>query len=144
MNIYVASSWRNNIQPEVVQALREAGHQVYDFKNPPGRSGFAWSEIDINWQLWTAKQYIKALEHPIAVAGYNLDFNAMIWADVCVLVLPSGRSAHSEAGWFAGSNKPVIVLTDDSQEPELMYKMFHYITTTIAGVLKALIDIEKQ
>ena len=34
MHIYVASSWRNTYYPEVVQALRDAGHEVYDFRNP--------------------------------------------------------------------------------------------------------------
>ena len=33
MNIYVASSWRNQKQPDVVTALRENGHTVYDFKH---------------------------------------------------------------------------------------------------------------
>ena len=33
--IYVASSWRNEYYPEVVEKLREAGHDVYDFRNPP-------------------------------------------------------------------------------------------------------------
>ena len=28
--IYVASSWRNGYYPEVVEKLREAGHEVYD------------------------------------------------------------------------------------------------------------------
>jgi hypothetical protein len=32
MKIYVASSWRNTYQPEVVQKLRAMGHQVYDFR----------------------------------------------------------------------------------------------------------------
>ena len=32
--IYVASSWRNEYYPEVVEKLREAGHEVYDFRNP--------------------------------------------------------------------------------------------------------------
>lgn len=31
MKIYVASSWRNPSQQTVVQALRGAGHDVYDF-----------------------------------------------------------------------------------------------------------------
>ena len=48
--IYVASSWRNEYQPEVVAALRKA------------------------------------------------DLDAMLWAETCVLVLPCGRSAHTEAG----------------------------------------------
>ena len=32
--IYVASSWRNVYYPEVVTRLREAGHEVYNFRNP--------------------------------------------------------------------------------------------------------------
>ena len=31
--IYVASSWRNVFYPDVVQRLRDAGHEVYDFRN---------------------------------------------------------------------------------------------------------------
>ena len=44
--IYVASSWRNGYYPEVVTKLREAGHDVYDFRNPPsGDPGFKWSSV---------------------------------------------------------------------------------------------------
>lgn len=32
--IYVASSWRNVFQQDVVDILRNLGHEVYDFKNP--------------------------------------------------------------------------------------------------------------
>lgn len=42
--IYVASSWRNEYYPEVVEKLREAGHDVYDFRNPPsGDPGVKWN-----------------------------------------------------------------------------------------------------
>ena len=34
--IYVASSWRNTFYPEVVARLREAGHDVYDFRSSIG------------------------------------------------------------------------------------------------------------
>ena len=32
MKIYVAASWRTETQPEVVDALRANGHEVYDFR----------------------------------------------------------------------------------------------------------------
>lgn len=51
MRIYVASSWRNERQPEVVARLRAEGHEVYDFRRPNGQQdGFHWSEIDPEWQ----------------------------------------------------------------------------------------------
>jgi hypothetical protein len=51
MKIYIASSWRNAAQPALVQCLRNQGHEVYDFRNPPPPGipgGFQWSEIDLN------------------------------------------------------------------------------------------------
>lgn len=124
--VYVASSWRNDRQPSVVIGLQNCGHDVYDFKNPSKEStGFHWSEIDPDWQQWTLEQYLIALNHPVAKRGYKSDMDAMIWADACVLVMPCGRSAHLELGWFAGQGKPCCILHDSFNpvEPELMAKM---------------------
>lgn len=130
MKIYVASSWRNEIQPKVVGILKEEGHDVYDFRNPTeGDNGFAWSDIDENWENWTTEEYKQALEHPIAKAGFKHDFDAMKWADCCVMVLPCGRSANTEAGWMKGAGKEVYVFQSIPQEPELMYKIYDGIIT---------------
>ena len=136
--IYVASSWRNLEQPYVVGALRHHGHEVYDFRNPASGAAFQWSEIDPNWKNWTAAEYRAALQTPIAEAGYRSDMDAMEWADICVLVLPAGRSAHLEAGWFAGRRKPVCILTRDGEEPELMAKMCFAICTDCGELHQAI------
>lgn len=137
--IYVASSWRNELQPGVVSELRSYGHSVYDFKNPfPGNSGFSWSEIDPERHKWTASQYIAALKHPIAERGFASDFNAMKWADTFVLVLPCGRSAHLELGWACGAGKQTIILTKDGEEPELMAKMADLVTENWLELLQAI------
>jgi len=69
-NIYAASSWRNDIQPEVVSQLRLNGHAVYDFRNPaPGDKGFHWSEIDPDWKNWSPEEYRRRLTHPLAEKG---------------------------------------------------------------------------
>jgi hypothetical protein len=121
--IYVASSWRNPMQQGVVYTLRAAGHVVYDFRNPKeGDKGFHWSEIDPDWKLWTPERFRESLSHPIAERGFRSDFDAMKWADVGVLVMPCGRSAHLEAGYFVGAGKPLYILLADG-EPELMYRM---------------------
>jgi hypothetical protein len=126
--IYVASSWRNAQQQEIVRALRADGHEVYDFRCPaPGKEGFAWNQVGYGQTAFyegspDIPAYLKALEHPRAVEGFDYDKAAMDWADTFVLALPCGRSAHLEAGWAAGAGKRVIVLlSEDKFEPELMY-----------------------
>lgn len=122
--IYVASSWRNPRQRDVVDALRSLGNEVYDFKNPrEGDTGFSWREIDPDWENWVTSQYINNLRHPIATAGFSSDWNAMEWATMAVLVMPCGRSAHLEAGYFVGARKPLFILLEEAAEPELMYRM---------------------
>ena len=135
--IYVASSWRNQYYPAVVSRLREAGHEVYDFRNPPhGGAGFHWTDIDQNAPNWTFNEYEQGLDHPLAQRQFNADKKALEWADTCVLVLPCGRSAHTEAGWMSGAGKKVIVYIPEMQEPELMYKLFD----DVVGDLEALIE----
>ena len=126
MKIYVASSWRNEHQPEIVTTLRKAGHDVYDFRDA---QSFHWSQIDSNSEYWTKRKFKRGLDHPLAVKGFDIDFSAMEWADICVLVLPCNKSAHLEAGWFVGKGKPAIILLDGG-ELELMYKMCNICTST--------------
>jgi hypothetical protein len=138
--IYLASSWRNKEQPGVVTALREAGHDVYDFRNPPHGipNGFRWSEIDPNWEAWRAADYREKLQTPLAQQGFASDFNGMKWAEFGVLLLPCGRSAHLELGWMAGVGKRTIIWTHDGQEPELMALLADAICITFAEVLTEL------
>lgn len=136
--VYVASSWRNQYFPEVVKRLREAGHEVYDFRNPPhGGAGFHWTDIDPNAPDWTYAQYAEGLHHPLAERQFQADIDALTWADTCVLVLPCGRSAHTEAGWMAGAGKRVLAYIPEMVEPELMYKLF----AGVAGSLDELVGI---
>jgi nucleoside 2-deoxyribosyltransferase len=130
MRIYVASSWKNVEQIAVVRALQACGHEVYDFRHPaPGNTGFSWSEMDPLWRQWTPDDYRKALQHPIAMKAYAFDVGALQSCDVCVLVLPSGRSASWEFGYAMGRGKRGYVLQMEKDEPELMYSEATILTT---------------
>lgn len=137
--IYVASSWRNEYYPEVVAKLREAGHDVYDFRNPPsGDPGFKWSNVSADYMEWSPAQYRDMLKHPKAERQFHNDIGAMEACDTCVLVLPCGRSAHTEAGWFAGRGCKTIAYIPEKQEPELMYKLFDMVCCTMDELIEAL------
>jgi hypothetical protein len=143
--IYLASSWRNEHQPEVLSTLRAHGHEVYDFRNPaPGNTGFSWKSIGPEWQEWTPYGYLAALNHPVAREGFALDFGAMKWSDTCVLLLPSGPSAAIEAGWCKGSGRRLIVCALGLREPDLMYAMADAIVLTIGELLHALHTVPQR
>lgn len=145
MSVYVASSWRNKEQLRVVAALREAGIDTYDFRNPgEGESGFSWRQVgDIGYKhgdTWDAYRIGVALDHPAARHGFDLDFGAMKKASACVLVMPCGRSAHIEAGYFVGAGKPLHILLTASAEPELMWRMAYESGGVITCSLSTIID----
>ena len=142
MKIYVASSWRNALQPVVVERLRAEGHDVYDFRNPKEHiherdEGFHWSNIDPEWMKWTPEQFISALDDPLAEAGFKSGMDGLTTAEAVVLVMPCGRSAHLEMGYAVGAGIPTIILIEDG-EPELMYKMATAFAVDIDGVVQSL------
>lgn len=141
MKVYVASSWRTTIQPDVVAALRRAGHAVYDFRNPaPGNTGFGWKQVGSGLDMTDGKAFRdKVLAHPVAQSAFALDMGALRDADATVLVLPCGRSAHLELGYATGAGQRTIVLLDTPMsEPELMYLMNTRICTSLDEVIEAL------
>jgi hypothetical protein len=133
---YVAASWRTPQQPEVVAALRAAGVSTYDFRNPPNKSGFGWEQVGKGWQSWTINEYLAALQHPLAVAGFRSDMEALRAAYIVVLVQPSGRSAALEFGYACGCGKRTAVLLAPGQEPELMVKMAEYLTDSLPALVE--------
>jgi len=137
--IYVASSWRNKYQPDVVANVRQLGHEVYDFRNPPGKAGFQWKDIEEGWMQWDLERYRHLLTTtPDAAFGFIADYRAMQWADTCLLVLPCGRSAHLEAGYFNGANKRLVIYIPEPIEPDLMYLMANHICLTMNEVQECL------
>lgn len=144
--VYVASSWRNSLQVGICAALRAAEIDHYNFRKPaPGEEGFHWSEVmpsypkvgpGVGEALADADEYVAALDHPIAQHGYSRDWNAMQRADTCILILPCGRSAHLELGWFVGQGKRTAILLDGPEvTPELMYKMVDFVAPSVLDLL---------
>ena len=147
MKIYVASSWRNEARQQyVVRALREKGHEVYDFRNPePGDYGFSWRQVAEPDELVNPSKFREVLSRERCQDGFNKDMTALCEADATVLVLPCGRSAHLELGYAVGDGKHTIVLLDDPiSEPELMYLMCSAICVSVAEVVAKLADLARR
>lgn len=148
LSIYIASSWRNDFQPDIVTRLRSHGYMVYDFKGPGdgwgggdgGPGGFAWSEVDNDWKNWVSDipSYLNGLAHPRSEEGFLRDMNALRAADVCIMVHPCGVSAAMETGWAVGAGKRVYVYVPGLREPDLMVKMAELVTDDFALILQQL------
>lgn len=139
--IYLASSWKNAHHTQALEQLRAWGQNVYDFKNPAeGIGGFGWRQITDTPKPWPLDALDEVLKDRIAQTGFAHDFRAMQECRACVLLLPSGKSAHLEAGWFVGMGRPVVVwgFPGDLHEPELMYLMTNGVATSIADVVDRL------
>ena len=155
--IYVASSWRNAFQQDVVANLRDCGHTVYNFREDgdgwgnsaqsySGFGGFHWSKVDPNWQKWSEdiEKYITGLDDWRAVQGFHRDMDALKKSEVCVMVMPCGPSASMEMGWACGSGRFVVVYVPAIKEPDLMVKMANVVTNDWGTVCQSIRDWEQR
>ena len=112
MKVYIATSWRmENTAVLLARRLREEGFEVDCFcENRAGRYVFRWPELvdkEEDLKNYDAKSFI---DDPRVRRAFKEDKKWLDWADVCVLLLPSGRSAHLEAGYAKGQGKKLYVL----------------------------------
>lgn len=142
MNIYVASSWRNEHQPPVVAALREAGCEVYDFHDPAeDEDSLSWRDV-YQSRCWSPSRTARVLwgvggEASLSAAeNFASNVRALERADAVLLVMPCGTSAHAELGWAVGAGKRTAILLLDYCEAELMWKMADDVLLSIDDAVK--------
>lgn len=136
MKIYVASSWRTPTHPEVVMALRDAGHLVYDYR----AKSFNWTDIGLDNFDASHAELMTVFEREDVLSKFNQDDVALEWAEALVLVLPAGRSAHTEFGYMCGQNKYTVIIWSPS-EPELLHLMADKIVPDVAGAIQYLAEL---
>jgi len=126
----VASSWQNDVYPKVVETLRQAGHDVYDFRRQGGS--------DSNPSEMTSDRLLDFLDEPKVRSIFQNDMDALIASDAVVCVLPCGRSAHLELGYGIGAGKRTVLLWHDGDAPDIMHKAVDSIVFKVADIAGAL------
>ncbi len=118
--IYLIGSLRNPIIPEIGQAIRELGFDVFDDWHAAGpHADDCWKE----YEQARGHSYRYALSGFAAQHVYEFDLHHLNCSDIGVLVLPAGRSGHLELGFLAGQGKPTFILLDEAEERwDVMYK----------------------
>ena len=137
MRIYMASSWKNDNCSALAGLLRARGHEVDCFcESRPERYVFHWSELVDEEQ---ARQYdaVEFLRLEQVQRAYAEDRKWIDWAEVVVLYLPCGRSAHLEAGYAVGCGKRLVIYGHfEKGEFDVMYGFAHALVR--AGDLRGL------
>ena len=128
MKIYLASSWKNKeVVLEIAWLLRSEGHSVDAFcDEEENRVSFEWHELttimqeeDMDISQLDARDMLK---HWRVKEAFLEDKKYLDWADLVIMLMPCGRSAHLEAGYAVGSGKKLYILGGfEKGEFETMY-----------------------
>jgi hypothetical protein len=112
MKIYISSSWKNrDTVRHVATVLRSKGHEVYDFTDPicrrtPEIPPEKYPEqFDPSRHIY--KAYIDKPEWRAAVEGNR---EAILWADLIVLILPCGIDSHADWAFGVGAGKRSVII----------------------------------
>ncbi len=128
MKVYLASSWKNAAQViQIKEMLVSQGHEVDAFcDKSAGRFVFSFDLLP-DVEKMNAETVLK---EEIVKRAFEEDRKWLDWADICVLVLPAGNSAHLEAGYAKGSGKKLVIYREDFPEGEfdVMYGFADMVT----------------
>jgi hypothetical protein len=121
--IYLISSLKSDVTRKFAGELRQHGFDVFDDWHAAG------PEADDIWRDYEherGRTYLEALNGHHANHTFALDYHHLNRAQIGILLLPAGKSAHLELGYLIGQRKRGYILFSDG-EPELtrwdlMYK----------------------
>ena len=142
LRIYIAGSWKNEVALRVLaDTLSLENFQVDLFCSCDGRRyvfSFANLNRDDNDNAKTM------LKKPEVQKAFKEDKKWIDWADVVVMALPCGRSAHLEAGYAVGCGKPLFILGPFPKgEYDVMYGFACRLCENICELVSELYDLEE-
>jgi hypothetical protein len=123
--IYLIGSLRNPIIPEVGNELRKLGHEIFEdwFAAGP-RADDHWQE----YEKGRGRTYAEAMKGRAVANVVSFDLFNLRRSDIAVLIMPAGKSGHTEMGFMIGAGKKVYVLFDG--EPERWDAMYGLVPET--------------
>lgn len=142
LSVYLMGSLQNPMIPAVADLLRNDGYDVFDdwFSGGP--------EVDECWQQYEkhrGRSYAEALAGYHAENAFNFDLYHIKRCDLAVMLMPCGRSAHLELGFFRGLGKPgIICLPEEPERYDLMYKFANAVVIGTDELMKEVRKYDKM
>jgi len=145
MKIYIASSWSNEfIIVQYAKELRQMGNDVDCFADKStGRYVFHFSEIGSVEEL----DAINFLKDKRSKKAFQEDKSKLDWCDLCLLILPAGKSSHLEAGYAVGQGKALVIYHLDKfpkGEFDVMYGFANFMTDELEDLFDYLLKESKN
>lgn len=132
--IYLIGSLRNPEIPHIANRLREEGFEVVDdwFSAGP--------EADDYWQAHEAirgRHYREALNGLHARDVFEFDKRHLDRADIGVLVMPAGKSAHIELGYICKDKRGFVLFNDVPERFDVMYQFAEDVCFSVEELVEA-------
>ncbi len=134
--IYLIGSLRNPLVPDIANALRKEGHEVFDQWYGAGPNA------DDHWMEYCKNKgmnFKEALADAGAQHVYKFDRTYLDLSDTVVLVLPAGKSGHLELGYALGRGKRgYILLSGEPERYDVMYNFATGVFTSLEELIECL------
>jgi hypothetical protein len=138
-SVYLMGSLANENIPFVGNKIRELGFEAIDDWWSPGPLADSYLK---HYAKIRGLNYKQTLETYAAKHIFNFDKGLIDKADIGVLVMSAGKSAHLELGYLIGTGKPGYVLFD--KEPAKIDIMYQFAKNIFFDVDDLLIELKKQ
>ena len=138
MIVYLIGSLRNPEVPKIATILRDKGIEVFDDWHAGGE------KADEEWMRYERDRghtYQQALKGHAARHTFEYDKQHLDRADVGVMVMPAGKSAHLELGYLRGQGKPAYIYMPE--EPERWDVMALFATDVFIKVNGLVAELER-
>lgn len=135
MNIYIATSWKNQHAVEMLtELLRIDGNTVFSFVEnnkgeEPGRREF-------NFETW-----IKTKE---ALESFIYDTSSAMVSDLIIYISPGGKDAAAELGMAFARNRLIFGLHAKGEDFGLMRKIIHKWFFSVNDLCKAVRELNES
>jgi len=117
MNIYIASSWKNQHAVEMLtELLRKEGHEILSFVENNYGEGHS-SKKPMEFEQW--------VQTPQADKSFKYDTDGATKSDLVIYISPSGKDAAAEVGMAWASGVQIIGLHAKGEDFGLMRKTIY-------------------
>ena len=118
MKVYIIGSLNNPSIIPLTKRLHDEGINAFSQWMCSGPDADQWWKHYGKEMGWS---YTETLKSDFVQTAFGFDYRHMKESDACVLVMPGGKSAHCEFGWFVGSGRKAYILFDgEPDRPDLM------------------------